>query len=309
MSTSSECWRVLALSALLVAPAALAGCTVGNAPAPASASDAATITSDAPLSGVPPRETSTGTVRPSATTAPSLAAALERAVQAVDGSAAIAVAARAQPPITVGATENPAAWSTGKVPLAMAVLAQRAPAAPVAGPNIRAAITQSSNDAADALWSSLGTPAEAGEAVHRILRAGGDATTVVQTRKVRPEFSALGQTLWPDANAAKFAASLPCSPVGAAIVEPMREVAANQQWGAYGLRGARSVAVKGGWGPDPDGGYLVRQLALVNTDRGATGIMMSVRPRDGALSSGQAALTTMAAAIASVIDQLPTGRC
>ena len=73
--------------------------------------------------------------------------------------------------------------------------------------------------------------------------------------------------------------------------------------------GARSVGVKGGWGPLPSGNYLVRQLAVVQTDRGYTGVMISSTPSDGTMNSGELAVTRVAAAIAAHAAELPAARC
>ncbi|MET9325411.1 hypothetical protein [Tsukamurella sp. NPDC003166] len=287
---------------LLVLALSATACTIGDdgAAAPSSAGPTvATAPTTAPSTAGPGRPAPSQRADP-------LQAALTRAVGEVPGGASIAVAAGGRV-VTAGDSAALPAWSTSKVPLVMAALERSG--RQQATDRMRAAITQSDNDAAEAIWDSLGTPAQAGAAVQNVLHAGGDARTTVQTRKVRPEYSAFGQTLWTDDAAARFAARIPCSPAGLTALGLMQQVAGNQQWGLYGLRGAQSVGVKGGWGPGTDGAYVVRQLAVVQTERGTTGVMLSVRPADGALASGEAALTTLANAVRTHLGALPAAAC
>lgn len=236
-----------------------------------------------------------------------LRAALDRAIDGTRGRAGIAVAGGGQV-VSAGDTTGFPAWSTSKVPLVMAAL-ERTGKPETTTAAMRAAITHSDNDAAETIWASLGAPAQAGAAVQQVLRAGDDDRTVVQTRTVRPEYSAFGQTLWGDAPAAIFAARLPCTASGRTTAALMREVDANQQWGVFGLRGAQSVGVKGGWGPGIDGAYVVRQLAVVQTPRGYTGLMLSVRPADGSFASGKDALTRLAETVRAQLGALPAASC
>ncbi|RDH11417.1 hypothetical protein, partial [Tsukamurella pulmonis] len=224
------------------------------------------------------------------------------------GRASVAVAGGGRVVSAGNATGFPA-WSTIKVPLVMAAMERTASPEPVVTADMRAAITRSDNAAAEAIWSSLGPPAKAGAAVREVLRAGGDRATEVQVAKVRPEYSAFGQTVWDAGPAATFAARLPCSPSGRATLALMTGVDANQQWGLFGPVGAQPVGVKGGWGPGTDGAYVVRQLAVVRTARGSTGVMLSARPADGSFASGRAALTRLGEAIRAHLGALPAGRC
>ncbi|PQM49300.1 hypothetical protein C1Y40_00468 [Mycobacterium talmoniae] len=80
----------------------------------------------------------------------------------------------------LGAWSNGVAWSTIKVPLAIAALrANRDAAQPLAVK----AITESDNAAAEQLWSQLGPPDQAARRVQDILRDGGDPATVVESRR------------------------------------------------------------------------------------------------------------------------------
>ncbi|MGC5024689.1 hypothetical protein ACLQ3K_08030 [Tsukamurella sp. DT100] len=296
---SSTSTRAAALLAVALCSAA---CTVGDAGSTTPSSSEAPHDAASARSGAPVGPSSSAASR----AADPLLAALNRAVERIPGQASIAVAGDGRV-VTAGNVTGFPAWSTSKVPLVMAAL-ERAEK-PTATADMRAAITHSDNAAAEAIWDSLGPPAKAGLAVQQVLREGGDAQTVVQSSKVRPEYSAFGQTLWEDGPAATFAARLPCSPSGRIAAGLMREVDANQQWGAFGLRGAQSVGVKGGWGPGTDGAYVVRQLAVVQTPRGYTGLMLSARPADGSFASGKDALTRLAETVRAQLGALPAAPC
>ena len=116
---------------------------------------------------------------------------------------------------------------------------------------VRRTITRSDNAAADALWSRLGTGRA--EAVDAALAAHGDTATRTQAVRVRPPFSAYGQTSWSLPNQVVFAQGLACAtrPADALVKADMAAVTASQRWGLGRISGAR---FKGGWGPDPAGG-------------------------------------------------------
>jgi hypothetical protein len=197
------------------------------------------------------------------------------------------------------------AWSSIKVPLALA--AQRAdPEGSEA--DIVLAITNSDNAAAQRLWESLGTPVEAAAAVRDILVEAGDTTTQVQSQQVRPGFTAFGQTQWSLLAQAEFATEFPCMPDSANILALMRNVSGSQQWGVQMIEDA---AVKGGWGPEPDpeGNYLVRQLAVVPVGGAQVAITMATTPDGGTFEEGIAILDSVGAWISANLDELPAGTC
>jgi hypothetical protein len=72
---------------------------------------------------------------------------------------------------TYGSWASGAAWSTLKVPLSIAALTANPDAAT---PIMQQAISQSDNAAADQLWSMLGDPQAAADAVEAVLTEGGD---------------------------------------------------------------------------------------------------------------------------------------
>jgi len=56
-----------------------------------------------------------------------------------------------------------------------------------------------------------------------------------------------------------------------------------------------TVAFKGGWGPGTNGGYLVRQMAILRLANGTrVGVAMAVKPADGRFETGVADLNVVA---------------
>lgn len=194
------------------------------------------------------------------------------------GTVTVTVAG-AGPLRSYGAEPGAVAWSTIKV--ALSIAAMRADAA-AAQASMLSAITLSDNDAATRLWDLLGSPAQASAAVEGVLAEGGSPANVPVTAP-RPPYTPFGQTEWPGAQAATFALNLPCIAGAGVVLDQMRQLGANQAWG---LAGDPGVAAKGGWGPEPDGKYLVRQIAVVPTDQGTLGVSLIAVADDGVLATG-----------------------
>jgi Beta-lactamase enzyme family len=191
----------------------------------------------------------------------------------------------------LGRLRGGVAWSTIKVPIALAVEAR--------GPSdherelIAAAMTVSDNAAAEGLWASLGPPEAAAAAVQEVLATAGDASTRIETRILRPGFTPFGQTEWSLAAQVRFVAALPGLPHSEPIRSLMRRVVPEQRWG-LGVLG-EDVELKGGWGPDPEGRHLVRQMGIVELSGGpAVAVAMATIPADGSEASGTANLDRIA---------------
>jgi hypothetical protein len=203
---------------------------------------------------------------------------------------------------TFGDQTERVAWSTIKVPLALA--AQRKNGRT---PEIRTAIIDSDNDSALTLRRSLGTPSEGRKQVESVIRDGGDDDTEVV--EIKADDETFGLTVWPLRGAATFAANLPCLPDSEYIVGLMGDVASVQSWGVEVMKSPADTAVKGGWGPGDKGGYEVRQLGLItHTDGSKTAVAMSAysgKPMD----DGVAALNRVGAWLNANLRRLPKGRC
>lgn len=197
----------------------------------------------------------------------------------------------------IGTLRGGVAWSTIKVPIALAV-AGRDPT----GRDeelIDTALTLSDNDAALALWERLGSPDAAAAAVQDVLVSAGDTSTNVETRVLRPGFTPFGQTEWSLAAQVQLMAALPELPHSDAIRALMRRVVPEQRWGLGTL--GEDVELKGGWGPDPDGRHLVRQMGIV----GALAVALAALPADGSLESGTAIVDRLARWIGDAIPVRP----
>jgi hypothetical protein len=193
------------------------------------------------------------------------------------------------------------AWSTIKVPLAIAALRNQS----ADGAAVDAAITQSDNAAAEQLWADLGNPATAADRVEDVLSQAGDPTTV-QPERIRPGFSAFGQTQWPLVEQANFLSSAVCDASAAPIIDLMGQITADQRWGLGTLSGAK---FKGGWGPSPDGAYLVRQIGIIDTPSGRAAVAMTAIPDSGSFSDGTSALNTVAEWLGKHVTDVSGGQC
>ncbi|MDF0529136.1 hypothetical protein P0W64_15150 [Tsukamurella sp. 8F] len=191
------------------------------------------------------------------------------------------------------------AYSTIKVPIAVTVQRKYGDDLPSdLRSDMSDAIVHSDNDAADELWADLGRGYHASAAVREVLRAGNDDTTVPDP------LNGWGATDWTDADQAVFAANLACIRGAGPVLSLMRQTDDTQRWGVADLDG---VAVKGGWSPGDDGGYVVRQLAVVKTPKGQTGIAMSTRART--MDAGTAVLDRVGAWLRTNLTRLPSGHC
>ena len=186
----------------------------------------------------------------------------------------------------LGTRRGGVAWSTIKVPLALAVAARE----PTERDEelIDAALTVSDNDASLALWERLGSPEVAAAAVQEVLAAAGDTSTRVEVSVLRAGFTPFGQTEWPLAAQVQLMAALPRLPYGDEIRARMHRVVPEQRWG-LGVLG-EDVDLKGGWGPDREGRHFVRQMGIV----GSLAVALAAVPADGSFESGTHMLDRLA---------------
>lgn len=275
---------------------AVAACSPPGGAEP-SPSQTATTPSSTPSSTAPP----TAGANPKALDS-SLVADLEEVLRAHDGaevSLALAAVGSHERPRVVGDAPPLVAWSTIKVPLALAVLHSGHGAAA----DVDAALTASDNAAAQRLWDSLGAGSAASDAVEAELRRGGDSRTQVPPEVTVPGYSAFGQSTWRLADQARFTAGLPCLRGSSPVTDAMGRVIGGQQWGLGGIEDAR---LKGGWGPTP-AGYVVRQLGIVPGAKGGTAAAVQVRT--GTHEQGTAIMDEVAAVLGRHTDDLPAGSC
>ncbi|MGQ4614577.1 hypothetical protein [Nocardia sp. R7R-8] len=197
------------------------------------------------------------------------------------------------------------AWSTIKVPLAIAALRHDSREDIVH--DVEAAITWSDNDAAEALWQSLGDGLQAAEAVQDVIDEAGDATTGVAGPRTTLDYTSFGGTEWTLANQARFASRLPCLPESFRVTELMREITPEQAWGLGVLEG---TAFKGGWGPDDETGvYTVRQFGLVPVRSGMVAVALAATADSGSFDDSTTILNRMARMLGRHLDELRGGSC
>lgn len=206
-------------------------------------------------------------------------------------------------PSTLGDWQTGPAWSTIKVPLAIAALREENP--PQVTAAMKAAITESDNTAAESIWEGMGDPVTAAHKVEAVLKEAGDATTV-QSQKIRPEYTAFGQTIWPLAEQARFLAFAVCDSRNTPIFSLMGQVEEDQRWGMGAIPDAQ---IKGGWGPSLTGSYLVRQIGILSTPSGQIAVAMSAAPASGSFADGTHDLTEMANWLTAHMAALPAGHC
>ena len=229
-------------------------------------------------------------------------AQLENQLQAELGVAVSAVGTGALPSMLGNWPKGPA-WSTIKVPLAIAALREQDSSQVI--DEMRRAIIESDNAAAESIWQSLGDPVTAAHQVEKVLRQAGDFTTV-ESQKVRPEFTAFGQTIWPLAEQARYLAFAACDETSEPILDLMGEVEEDQRWG---LGTIAETQFKGGWGPSPSGSYLVRQMGILSTPTGKTAVAIAAQPESGSFADGTRDLTEVADWLSAHLGALPAGQC
>ncbi|MGD7001935.1 hypothetical protein [Corynebacterium halotolerans] len=196
-----------------------------------------------------------------------------------------------------------AAWSTVKVPLAVAALRSDPDLVPV----VNAAIEESDNDVAVELWESLGDAVSAREQVEAVLRETGDEVTVIDGDHFEENSRGFGDSEWTLAAQAKLAVQMRCMAGAGPVLESMGHINDEHR---YGLGQVADTVFKGGWGPDEDtGDYLVRQFGLFPVGSGEVGIALAVHPGDGSYETGQLALTRIAEALEPVLDDARPVSC
>ena len=277
---------------------ALAGCGDGQDPAP-----------DAVAQPVAPKPLPSATRAASPAAKPAAAKKRATILSAADrasfgqldaslgGEQGLAVSGlgKGRPVERVGSLRTGVAWSTSKVPIAMAVL--DAGLGDSERDDLSAAITASDNAAARRLWTALGGGPAAAQAADGQLAQAGDHRTRIEYRDLAgPSYTPFGQTNWALSDQARFSAGMACTGAGPQVLGLMGQVIASQRWGL----GAAGVAaeLKGGWGPGTapgaTGGYLDRQMGVITLHGKPLAVAIASRPADGSHGTGARDLTRIA---------------
>jgi hypothetical protein len=277
----------------------------GHRSAPVSPSPAPNPSMHQTTVAAPPPGTTTAPESPAAGADTPLAeefTKMENKLHATMGIVISAVGANPKQLVFGDWTTGPA-WSTMKVPLTITALGEEIPS--TVTDSMRAAITESDNAAAESIWDKLGGPVTAAHKVEAVLSNYGDPTTV-EWRKLRPQFTAFGQSIWSLTNQARFTAAAVCDSASAPIFTLMGQVESDQRWGLGVIPDTR---FKGGWGPSPTGSYLVRQLGVLKRRTGLTAVAVATEPASGSFNDGTQELTEVAKWLSSHVTELPTGQC
>lgn len=211
-----------------------------------------------------------------------------------------------------GSWKGGRAWSTIKVPLAIAAIQKKANTGSVSDPYggscnhslnsaVNAAITQSDNCAAWWLWVALGGDnSSAGSKVTEVIRAGGDSSTEVNGTR-NGSYLTSGKTDWSLINQAIFASNMSSISGSSGVLSKMKTH--NAADGSHGLASNYTSMVKGGWG-DSDGA-ATRQFGLIKLNNGKCSAV--------AIGTNKGSNFSMLDKIVKVLlnheDDLPAGNC
>jgi len=238
------------------------------------------------------------------------------------GVAAAAMGAEAS--FTAGDWIGGEAWSTIKVPLAVA--AARANITPVISNGkdkfpkdygkcsealdlataIDQAIVVSDNCAAWQLWEGLGGDgAKAAAAVEAVLREGGDQFTKVVAVGDGMRLTS-GMTIWSLADQATFAAHLPGLNGSAPVLASMARNDSAAGNTDMGLTIFRNAYTKAGWGDAPPEGPVSRQMGIIPVGDGKCSAVAI--GTDQAIEATET-LTALARAVQANLKALPAGPC
>jgi hypothetical protein len=219
-------------------------------------------------------------------------ASFERLAAQLPGEEGVAVTTlgRGRAVSRVGSLRAGVAWSTAKVPVAMAAIG----AGVARSGDLVQAITASDNAAAERLWSALGEGSSAAAAATDQLRAAGDEVTEIQAQRLRPGYTAFGQTTWRLTDQARFVGGMRCARSGPQVLKLMNEVVAGQRWG-LGSTG-KPAQFKAGWGPGVTAGsgdgWLDRQMGIVRI--GGRPVAVAMATTASGHETGTSALTRIA---------------
>jgi hypothetical protein len=204
------------------------------------------------------------------------------------------------------------AWSTMKVPVLVTyerrLIGEGRALSAIDKEDATLAVEESDNVAINAIFARLEQSAHglvpASEAIEQTLRDSGDRLTTVNTIPNDDGFSTFGQTEWSLTASALFYKALAngClldSPQTSDVLRLMSHIVGYERFGAgkAGYPRGDPLAFKGGWGPEPDGSYLVRQTAIVGAGGHGYVVSMLARPNGlgtASFASGEQMLTRVA---------------
>ena len=181
-----------------------------------------------------------------------LEAEVERIEADTDTSIGIVLIDDDDAAVTAGDVTSLAAWSTIKVPVAMAATEHCDASEEVLDTLITSTIEVSDNGSADQLWMCLAAAGGAKKLVADELAKAG-ATATLEEAWGTSEWSLNSQARY-----AHYLAELSDRKPDNAVLDKMVHVDKSQSWGL----GALGIPFKGGWSDDTDGSWQSRQLGF-----------------------------------------------
>ncbi len=200
--------------------------------------------------------------------------------------------------VHVGVDGDSNAWSTIKVPVAIAAAQQGVGSEDL----IRVAISESGNAEAAQLWVELGGGEEAATVVDDLLWRNNGVADTRRTVDQYPEGpTPIGLVPWTLNGQAGFASRLACIPEVATVWEAMGDIV---PWQRDGLGRIEGMHFKGGWSQEEDGpySYTYRQFGALPTKDGLLGVAIIAHPEDGTHDAAAAMLDDLADGIRRIID-------
>jgi len=164
--------------------------------------------------------------------------------------------------------------------------------------DIAAAKTMSDNDAAMRLFASLGSWQQGSVALTKVLKETGNPTDAVAAES-EPDNTGFGDIHWSLDNQVTFADRMACLDGSEPVLDEMGQVIPVHRMGLGVLPGAR---FKGGWGPENDGTYVLREFGLVGEKDRQVPVAIAVVPDDALDSTAREAAQALAEALEPVLD-------
>lgn len=194
--------------------------------------------------------------------------------------------------VSTGAEFKPLAWSTIKVPIALAAERTGKQDQYILDKTLK----ESDNATSWTLWVAVRNSVGGTEAATR--KAVSKVTTKSQGNPIWPQvapgsITPYGYAKWGIEEQARFMTSVPCQPKGKRVYKAMGDVA---PWQKYGLGTVRGMHFKGGWGQHEDGTYTQRQMGVMKYGDGYLGIAVYsyYGGKGDRYSGGEAALNDVA---------------
>lgn len=218
-------------------------------------------------------------------------------------------------PLHAGKLNEEGAWSTIKVPIAGAVEeklrhaeahGQPAPRAAMEA-DMDAAIHYSDNDAAFRLWMYVGDGSDrtASYKVRDYMRRVGDPTNAAKQFE-DGVYIGFGAIKWKLTDQVKFMNGFRCMNGSDKVLERMGHIIPEHRYGLAKIKGAQ---FKGGWGPEPDGRFIYRQLGLVpGPDGEMTPVAIMAIPNDGLEPTAWDGVDSLAKELPDALEGAPPAK-